>query len=196
MAKIITIARECGAAGSTIGRAVADRLGFEYYDKALILKAAKEAGTNVEEVLDWDEKVPVDFGFAQSLFNIKSRPQSERLYEIQKDVIRSMGDQGDCVIVGRNANVVLKEYEHCLKVFLYADESWRVEWMRQSHSEMSEEEVRAEIKSVDKNRKKYCSYFTETQMQEAVNYDLCLKVSAIGIEQCVDTICRVISEMS
>ena len=196
MRKIITIARECGAAGSTIGRAVAQKLGFDYYDNALILKAAREAGTDVNEVLDWDEKVPVDFGFAQSLFNLKSRPQSEKLYEIQKDVIRSMGDRGDCVIVGRNANVVLKEYEHCLRVFLHADESWRVEWMKQRHPEMTEEAVKAEIRSVDRNRKKYCAYFTETQMQEAVNYDLCLKVSEVGIEQCVDAICGIIEKMS
>lgn len=194
MRKIITITRECGAAGSTIGRAVADKLGFEYYDKALILKAAKDSNIDVEEVVDWDEKIPVNFGFAQSLFNVKSKPQSEKLYEIQKQVIRQMGDKGNCVIVGRNANIVLKEYEHCLKVFLNADESWRVEWMKQKNTKMSEEEVREEIKSVDKNRKKYCSYFTNTDVADAENYDLCLKVSSIGVEQCVDIICKLAME--
>lgn len=194
MRKIITITRECGAAGSTIGRAVAERLGFDYYDKALIIKAAQEANTNVEEFLEWDEKAPIDFGFAQSLFNIKSKPQAEKLYAFQKDVIRSMGDKGNCVIVGRNANTVLKEYEHCLKVFLYADEHWRVEWMKKKNPDMSEEEVREEIKSVDKNRKKYCSYFTHTEVADAENYDVCLKVSEIGIEQCVDAICRLAAE--
>lgn len=59
---------------------------------------------------------------------------------------------------------------------------------------MGEEEVREEIKSVDKNRKKYCSYFTNTDMADAGNYDLCLKVSSIGVEQCVDLICKLALE--
>ena len=74
MKKIITISREFGAGGGEIGRAVASRLGYEYYDKAIILRAAHEANIDVESVYRWDESVPMNFGFAQSLFDFYNKP--------------------------------------------------------------------------------------------------------------------------
>ena len=74
MRKIITISREFGAGGSAIGTEVAKRLGYEFYDKAIILKAAQESNMDVESILKWDEKVPINFGFAQSLFDFYNKP--------------------------------------------------------------------------------------------------------------------------
>ena len=130
MRKIITISREFGAGGSAIGMEVAKRLGYEFYDKAIILKAAKESNIDVESILRWDEKVPMNFGFAQSLFDIYNKSTSEKLYTAQKDVMRKLAEKGSCIIVGRNANTILKEFDHTLHVFIYGDENWRVEWMK------------------------------------------------------------------
>ena len=105
MKKIITISREFGAAGGTIGRAVAERLGYEYYDRAIILRAAREFNLDVESVQKWDEKVQTNFGFAQSLFEFYSRPQGDKLFEAETEIIRKIAEKGNCVIVGRNANV-------------------------------------------------------------------------------------------
>ena len=79
MKRIITISREFGAGGGSIGSAVAKKLGFEYYDKEIILKAAGKSNMDIDRVMKWDEKVPSNFGFAQSLFDFYNRPQGEKL---------------------------------------------------------------------------------------------------------------------
>ena len=69
MKRIITISREFGASGGTIGHAVASRLGYEYYDKEIILRSAQESNLDIASIEKWDEKIPMNFGFAQSLFD-------------------------------------------------------------------------------------------------------------------------------
>ena len=102
MKKIITIGREFGAGGSTIGRAVAKSLGIAYYDRDLIIRTAA-ASTNLtpEEVRQWDERVPHEFGLSHSLFNFYAKPLSEQLWKAQVEAIRNMADRESCVIVGR-----------------------------------------------------------------------------------------------
>ena len=189
MNRIITISREYGAAGGTVGRAVAKKLGYEYYDKAIILRTAREYNLDVESMTKWDEKVQTNFGFAQSLFDAFSRPTSDRLFEAQKDIIRKIAEKGKCVIVGRNANIILKEFEHALHVFINADENWRVDWMKKKEPEKSETKIREELKAVDKERRKHCAYYTDTEFGMSDYYDVCLRVSTLGVDQCVDTIC-------
>lgn len=190
MKKIITISREFGAGGSQIGRAVADRLGYYYMDKDMIINSAMESeGLTPEDFRKWDEKVPMDFGFGQSLFDFYNRPLNEKLFEAQTKAIRKIADKGNCVIVGRNANVVLKEYEKCLHVFVSASPYWKLKNLKEKMQNMSEEKILAEMKSVDKARAKYCSYYTNTEFGKAEYYDLCLKSSSLGIDACVDMIC-------
>ena len=69
MKRIITISREFGAGGAAVAKQVAQRLGYEYYDKAIILRSASVSNLDVESVMKWDERVPKEFGFAQSLFD-------------------------------------------------------------------------------------------------------------------------------
>ncbi|NTV78429.1 MAG: cytidylate kinase-like family protein, partial [Clostridiales bacterium] len=104
MKKIITISREFGAGGGEIGKKVARALNYEFFDKEIILQAARESDVDVESLLKWDEKVPMNFGFAQSLFDFYNKPLNEKLFEVQQQVIRNIGEKGNCVIVGRNAN--------------------------------------------------------------------------------------------
>ena len=170
MKRIITISREFGAGGSAIGTQVAKRLGYEFYDKAIILRAAKESNIDVESILKWDEKVPVNFGFAQSLFDFYNKPLNEKLFEVQREVIRRIGEKGNCVILGRNANTILKEFDNCLHVFIHA-------------------KISDEIRAIDKARKKYCTYYTNTEFGMSEYYDISLSSSTLGIETCVDTIC-------
>lgn len=194
MKKIITISREFGAAGNTIGHAVARRLGYQIYDKAIILHGAADSKMDVESVLEWDEKVQTDFGFAQSLFEFYNKSTSDKLCDAQKEVMRKFAEHGSCIIVGRNANTILKEFDHSLHVFLCGDENWRVDWMKKQRPEESEEEIRKELKMVDKSRAKYCKYYSHTEFGEADNYDICLNVSKLGVDTCVDIICGLVAQ--
>ncbi len=186
MKRIITISREFGAAGGTIGYALAQKLGYEYYDKELILKAARASNIDPESVMRWDERVSVNFGFAQSLFDFYNKPLSEKLYAVQEKVIREIGEKGNCVIVGRNANTILKEYENSLHVFIHANPYWRMEHMKTKMPDATEAKISEEIHTIDRARKKYCAYYTNTEFGVADSYDICLNSSTLGIDTCVN----------
>lgn len=185
MKNIITISREYGAGGGEIGRDLATELGFEYYDKAIILKVAREASIDVELADKWDEMVPANFGFAQSLFDFYNRPLSEKLFDAQSKVIKRLGEQGNCVIVGRNANTILREYDHSLHVFLHANRKWRIRRMQEKVEDMSPDKLAEQVESIDKRRRKYCSYYTNTEFGSANYYDVCLDTGRLGIDNCV-----------
>ena len=191
MRNIITISRQFGAGGSTIGREVAKRLGYYYCDKDMIVRAALESGSlTPQEVSRYDEKVPREFGFGQSLFDFYNKPLDERLFNAQRDAVRKVAEKGNCVIVGRNANIILKEFDRTLHVFIGASEHFRLKRMMEKMPDFSEEKVLENLHSVDKTRIKYCKYYTHTEFGNADYYDLCLKSSSLGIDNCVDLICR------
>jgi len=195
MKKIVTISREFGAAGGTIGYELAKRLGYEYYDKELVLMQAARSNIDTYHLLEWDEKIPIHFGFTQTLFDFYSRPLSDRIFAEQRDVIRTIGEKGNCVIVGRNANTVLKEFDHCLHVFIHADFKWRLEHMKKKMPDQPESQIIDEIKKVDKARSKHCAYYTDTVFGMSKYYDLCLDSSKFGIEGCVDIIERMLARV-
>ncbi|HHW67803.1 MAG: hypothetical protein PWP07_2592 [Epulopiscium sp.] len=190
MKKIITISREFGAGGGEIGRKVAQALNYDHYDKELILKAAKESQVDVESLLKWDERVPRDFGFAQSLFDFYNRPLSEKLFDAQQRVIKAIAEKGNCVIVGRNANAILKEYDHALHVFVHADFYWRLNRMKAKMPDATEHKISEQIRAIDKMRRKYCTYYTNTEFGVADYYDISFNTSKLGIDACVEIICN------
>jgi len=190
MKNIITISREFGACGSTIGRAVADRLGYYYMDKDMIIHAAMASGTlTPEEIRRFDEKVPHNFGIGQSLFDFYNKPLNERLFSAQREAIINVAEKGNCVIVGRNANMILQEFDHTLHVFIGATQYFRLQRLKQDMPNYTDEQILEKMKSVDRTRRKYCSYYTNTEFGQADYYDLCLKSSTFGIDKCVDIIC-------
>lgn len=194
MKNIITISRQFGSGGGTIGKMTAQRLGYYYCDKDMILRAALESGNlTPQEVQYYDEKVPKEFGFGQSLFDFYNKPLDERLFRAQTEAIKKVAEKGNCVIVGRNANIVLKEFDRTLHVFISASEHFRIERMKNEMPGVSEDKVLERIRAVDKTRKKYCKHYTDTEFGNAMYYDLSLKSSTLGIDNCVDLICQAAS---
>ncbi|MCR4990680.1 MAG: cytidylate kinase-like family protein [Lachnospiraceae bacterium] len=190
MKKIITISRQFGAGGGEIGRKVADRLGYYYCDKDMIIRAAMESpALTPDDLRHYDEKVPLNFGFGQSLFDFYNRPLNEKLFNAQQEAIKHVAEKGNCVIVGRNANVVLKEYDNTLHVFVAATEYFRLQRLKERLPGYTEEKIIDEMRAVDRQRKKYCSYYTHTEFGNAEHYDLTVKSSTLGIDNCVDIIC-------
>ncbi len=195
MKKIITISREFGAGGGQIGKAVAQRLGYYYLDKDMIIRSAMESSSlTAADFRTYDEKVPFDFGFGQSLFDFYNKPLNERLFAAQREAILKAGEKGNCVIVGRNANVILKEFDYSLHVFVAATQYFRLQNLKSKMPDYSESKILEEMKSVDKTRRKYCTYYTNTEFGHADYYDLTLKSSTLGIDTCVDIICNIASE--
>lgn len=186
MKKIITIGREFGAGGGEVGRRVAEELGFPFYDKEIILQTAIAGhGLNPELVAKWDERVPKNFGFAQSLFDFYNRPLDEELWNAQKEAIREMADKGSCVIVGRNGNHILRHYDHCLRVFIHAGYNWRVKRMCTLMPGTPEDTVAADVKQVDKARRKYCEYYAGKTYGDSRSFDLSVNTEKLGIDRAV-----------
>ena len=189
MKKIITISREFGAGGSTIGKKVAEELGYEFYDKSIILQAASEKNIGILKVLKNDEEAPFLTGFTQSLFDFYSKPVNEQIFEAQKQVIRKLGEHGNCVIVGRNANQILQEFDDSLHIFVHANLWWRVEYLKNNRmQDVPEEKILKAIEKVDRKRCKYCTYYTNTDFGDSRFYDLSLNSAKLGIDQCVKLI--------
>ncbi|MCR5674779.1 MAG: cytidylate kinase-like family protein [Lachnospiraceae bacterium] len=195
MKKIITISREFGAGGSQIGTAVAKRLGYYYMDKDFIIRSAVESSDlTPQDFRIYDEKVPANFGFGQSLFNFYNKPLDVRLFEAQRTAIIKAAEAGNCVIVGRNANIILKEFDYTLHVFVAASQYFKLNNLRGKMPDVADDKILERMRDVDKTRRKYCSYYTHTEFGNAAHYDLCLKSSSLGIDACVDIICKLASK--
>lgn len=189
MKKIITISRQFGAGGGEIGQKVAAALNYEFFDKSIILEAAEEENIDLKNVILHDEKIPALAGFTQTLFNFYETPLNEKIFEAQKKVIRKFGEHGKCVIVGRNANSILREFDDSLHIFVYADEQWRVQRLKKEKMQnMSEEKILQHMIKIDKTREKYCSYYSKMDFGSLKGYDLSFNTSKISIDECVKII--------
>lgn len=196
MRKIITIGREFGAGGGEIGRRVSKELGIPFYDKDIILKTAiASRKLDPEQVRKWDERVPSSFGFAQSLFDFYNKPLDEELWGAQKDAIRELANKESCVIVGRNGDYILKEFDHCLNVFVHAGFNWRVKRMAGMMQNTPLDQVAADVKQADKARKRYCEYYTGKTYGDARNFDLTLNTEKIGIERAIRLVLAAVEDI-
>ena len=184
MKRIITIGRDFGAGGSTLGRRLAQELGLEYYDRDIILQTAKaSAHLTPAQVRQWDERVPHEFGFTQSLFNFYNRPLGEELWDAQVKAIRDLAEHNNCVIVGRNADYILREFDHCLRVFVHADKYFCIKHMQELMPGTPREQIEKDKISADRARQDYCTRYTGRVYGDSRNYDLTLCTSTLGFDK-------------
>ncbi len=205
MKKIITIGRELGSGGRTIGKMVANRLGIPYYDRELIDKAAEKSGLAASYVETREQKVTNSFlynlamgtsygyGILQDA-NRQTLPLPEQIYEAQSEVIKNYAKQGRCVIVGRCADQILADRDDVLRVFIYADMDKRIERGIREYG-MAKQTAAKEIERSDKERSRHYDMFTDRAWGDRHNYDLLLNSSRLEYEDCVKIICRLAEEM-
>ena len=195
--KIITISREFGSGGRTIGRKVAEALGIPFYDKELVDQIAMESGFAPKFVEEHGEHSPTG-----SLFSYAFAPQgvpgimnglstADFLWNIQCNVILQLADKGPCVIVGRNADYILKDREDALHVYVFADAPYRAERIVRLYGD-SEKTPEQRLAEKDKRRRVNYQHYTGRTWGQAQNYDICLDTGVLGIEQCTDIVVNII----
>lgn len=193
---VITIARQYGSGGKTIGKMLAERLQVPFYDKELMRMASDESGINEELFAGADEKVKnsllmsiVKNVYSGELITPDSDDftSSDNLFNYQAKIIRELAEHQSCVIIGRCADYVLKDYDNVLSVFVHAPHDFCMEQAAKKHS-MSERELEKLIAKTDRQRAGYYKYHTGREWTDARNYDLCLDSSKLGFERCVDEI--------
>ena len=191
--KIITISREFGSGGRTIGRMVAEKLGIPFYDKELVDQIALESGFAPQYVEEHGEHSPGKSFFSYAFAHhgvpgvMNGLSTADFLWNIQCNVILQLAEKGPCVIVGRNADYILKDRKDCLHAFIHADMDFRADRIVRLYGE-SEKSPEARLQEKDKRRRVNYQHYTGRAWGTAQNYDICLNSSTIGIEECVDII--------
>lgn len=191
--KIITISREFGAGGRAIGKIIADKLGIPFYDGKLVEQVAKESGFAPKFIEEHGEHAP-----NSSLFSYAFAPQgvpgvmnglstSDYLWNVQCSVILQLADQGPCVIVGRNADYILKDRDDVLNVCLCSAMENRIKRIV-IENKLSEKKAEALIQERDKRRRVNYQHYTGRAWGMAQNYDICLDTGKISFEQAADVI--------
>lgn len=186
MIRIITISREFGSGGRTIGKEVAEKLGIPCYDKDLIEKIAEETGYAKEYIADEGEYAPNSNSLAYMFIGrgLDGLSNADKIWIAQKKVIEELAEKGACVIVGRCADYVLRDRKDVLNVFVYADKKYRAERIVKQYGE-SELEPEKRLTDKDKKRKLNYKYFTEQEWGKRQNYHLSIDSGFLGIEKSV-----------
>ena len=186
---IITIGRQHGSNGHEIARALAEDLGYQCFDKEIVDQAAENSNFSREILNSYDEKrvspyivpAPHYLGLNES-FRLNMQVASA-----QFDAIRKLAEEGNGIFVGRCADYVLRQREDLVRVFIMADEKFRIETMMKRR-DLSEEQARKLIKEVDKDRASYYKYYTDQIWGERENFDLCVNSGRTGVEGAVKVI--------
>lgn len=211
---VVTINRELGSGGRTVGRMLAEKLGVEFYDKALIEALEKKYNLNIEQIEKlkgqnhawWAE-------FARSMFGVDLgvpnygkmnamyylavmdfsdvKPTSKEVFESETEILKGIAEAESCVVAGRSGFYVFCDHPNHLNVFIQASMPYRVERVMRKQ-QITEEEAVKTIKKVDKMRENYVKKYTGLSRYDTRNYDLVISADGKSEEQIVDIIMKYI----
>jgi cytidylate kinase len=193
---VITIARGYGSGGRTIGKMLSERLEIPYYDRELLRLASDDSGINQNLFAKADEKLKKTllFKIAKNVYKGELIPpdsddfvSNDNLFNYQAKIIKKLADSESCVVIGRCADYVLRDYKNVVKVFVHAPLEKCIATLREMTSR-SDKEIEKQIHSIDKHRAEYYKYYTGRDWEDAKNYDLCLNSSHLVFEKCVDIV--------
>ena len=183
--RIITISREFGSGGRFIGEEVAKKLGIAYYDKNIISEIAEKSGLSPDYIKENAELSPKKGLFAYALAgrDITGKSVEDMVYEAQRKVILELAEKEPCVIIGRNADYILKDRDDVLNVFIHGDMPEKTERICRLYN-VSEEEAKKMMADTDKRRRTNYNFYTDQRWGKASNYTLCLNSSQLGYDKC------------
>ena len=193
--KVITISREFGSGGHSIGKAVAENLNIPFYDQILLEHIAIETGFSqkfIEEAAEYaTAKNSLLFNLVMNRsLNGRTEPTpADAIYIAQTKIISDLADKESCVIVGRCADYILRDRPDCFHVFICADSIQRGQRILERYGDNGKS-MPKRIEDKDTRRKIYYSHYTDRVWGAPQNYHLCLNSSALGEETCVQTVIR------
>lgn len=205
MSLVITIGRQYGSAGIDIGQKIAEALDIPFYDKELVELAAQKSNLCPDALKKADERATNSFLYSiahgtMSMHGLHTpapydMPINDKLFIAQSEVIKEIAQKGDCVIVGRSADYVLRNVEgvEVLSIFLYGDLDYRVERVVENLG-LSPAKARELVIKTDKHRRSYYEYYTSNDWGIMGNYDLCLNTAALGIDPAANMVISYVKE--
>lgn len=193
---VITIARQYGSGGRTVGKMLAKELDIPYYNSKLVKMASEESGISEQLFSQMDEKLK-NSPFLRMSTDIYTGdlipPESgdfvsaKNLFNYQAKVIKRLAETESCVIIGRAADFVLKDYDNIVSVFVHGSKEFNLARAMEQNS-MTESEMERFIAKTDKYRAEYYKHYTGREWTDARNYDICLNSSKLGFQKCVEEI--------
>ena len=183
--RIITISREFGSGGRFIGEEVAKKLGIAYYDKNIIGQIAEKSGLSPEYIQENAELSPKKglFAYAFSGRDITGKSVEDMVYEAQRNIILELAEKEPCVIIGRNADYILKDRGDVLNVFIHGDMPEKIKRITGLYNVKEKESVKT-MADTDKRRRTNYNFYTDQNWGKASNYTLCLNSSQLGYDRC------------
>lgn len=183
--RIITISREFGSGGRFIGEEVAKKLGIAYYDKNIISQIAEKSGLSPEYIQENAELSPKKglFAYAFSGRDITGKSVEDMVYEAQRNIILELAEKEPCVIIGRNADYILKDRDDVLNVFIHGDMPEKIQRITGLYNVKEKEAVKM-MADTDKRRRTNYNFYTDQNWGKASNYTLCLNSSQLGYDRC------------
>lgn len=178
----VTISREYGSGGRIIGKKLAEELGFAFYDGELLSLVAKESGYTEEFVRQNDQKKTQSFLY-HLYVGSQLLPASDMIFIAQAKAIKDLAQKGNCVIVGRCADYVLRGYDNVVNLFIQAPLESRAARVRDEYGEKADN-YPAYIRKKDKERVAYYNYFADDAWGKVQTYDLSIN-SDIGTDAAV-----------
>ncbi len=200
MNKIITIGREFGSGGRELGKCLAKELNFAYYDWEIVQEIAKRTSLSEEYVKSIIERQPlvaypihtgISFSPAYYQTHISHNMQ---IFQEQEKLLKELAEKSDCVIVGRCADYILREYNP-FRIFVYADMKSKLARCRKNepqHEHLTDKKLLKHIKKIDKQRYRYYSFYTGTAWGDKLNYDLCVNTTDMDIKEIAPHIAKMI----
>ena len=199
---VITISREIGSGGRTVGRKLAARLGVRYSDKQLIRSLKEKFNltvSGIEQLKGQKKNWLADFiqmvapvpkanmladADSKYLQEVRQDVSVKDLYAAEKEILSGIADQGSCVIAGRSGFFVLKDHPEKVDIFITASREKRIERVMRKQ-ELSREQAEALIDSVDESRENYVKRFTGLSRYDARNYNLVLNMDYLTEDEAV-----------
>ena len=194
--RIITISREFGSGGRFIGEEVAKKLGIAYYDKNIINEIAEKSGLSPEYIQENAELSPKRglFAYAFAGRDITGKSVEDMVYEAQRKVILDLAEKESCVIIGRNADYILKDRDDVLNVFIHGNTPEKIQRITRLYNVEEKEAVKM-MADTDKRRMTNYNFYTNQRWGKADNYTLCLNSSQLGYDRCEKIIMECICKM-
>lgn len=189
MNRIITISREFGSGGRTIGKQTAERLGIPCYDQELIEKIEEKSGFAKEFIAERGEYT-LRGGWLANAFadrSLNGLSVQDYLWTLQRKTIMELAEEGSCVIVGRCADYILEGKANLLKVFIHASIESRAKRIVEKYGE-SDASPEKRLRDKDIRRSSYYRFYTDVEWGIAKNYDIALDSGTLGIDRCVEII--------
>lgn len=195
---VICIARQFGSGGRDIGKAIAKKLGVEFYDKELLNAAAQKSGILQELFEKADERPTASMMYTLSalgmgtavsnLEDFSAYMPDDKIQNIVADVIRDAAEKSPCVIIGRCADYILRGRPKMLSVFIYSPLDIRIQRVARRHN-LDEDAARALIRKTDRSRANYYSFYTDREWGDVENFHLAVDSGHFSTEQAADIIC-------